>query len=232
MSRQLPATRITKMSPKPWSKMISVGTRESEQPRIATEGNCLEIKARRSKALFSGLVAQFIQKRAFPRCSSARTSCGDLAMAWACLSLACSRASSMENPCQPTIVGSSSIPMSSTFTFEPRLPADEEASAAVVPRPSLENALEALLGGSQGTPPSECSKASRTPSQRGPRMQDAPIATPDAAAAPIANPEANAMAAHLRGLPSPRTGKRCDATHRRAARPQPQRWGWTWMYRL
>jgi hypothetical protein len=30
--------RITKMSPRPWSKTISMGTRESEQPRIATAG--------------------------------------------------------------------------------------------------------------------------------------------------------------------------------------------------
>ena len=33
-------TRMTNMSPRPWSKTISIGTRESEQPRMATDGCC------------------------------------------------------------------------------------------------------------------------------------------------------------------------------------------------
>jgi len=33
-----PATRMTNRSPKPWSKTISTGTRESEHPRIAANG--------------------------------------------------------------------------------------------------------------------------------------------------------------------------------------------------
>src|SRR4051794_36859492 len=37
----LPATRMTKRSPSPWSKMISAGTRESEQPRMMAMGDWL-----------------------------------------------------------------------------------------------------------------------------------------------------------------------------------------------
>src|SRR4051812_30246132 len=36
----LPATRITNRSPSPWSKTISAGTRESEQPRMIANGCC------------------------------------------------------------------------------------------------------------------------------------------------------------------------------------------------
>ena len=36
----LPATRMTKRSPMPWSKTISAGTRESEQPRMMAKGCC------------------------------------------------------------------------------------------------------------------------------------------------------------------------------------------------
>mmetsp|Transcript_49155 Transcript_49155/g.149641 ORF Transcript_49155/g.149641 Transcript_49155/m.149641 type:complete len:256 (-) Transcript_49155:12-779(-) len=103
VARPLPATRMTKMSPSPWSKTISTGTRESEQPSTATAGNCLEINPRFSNALFSGRVALPIQNRALPRCSSASTSAGDRnddriarASQFCC-------ASSMENPCQPNI---------------------------------------------------------------------------------------------------------------------------------
>src|SRR5882672_788975 len=35
----LPATRITKRSPSPWSNTISAGTRESEQPRMMANGS-------------------------------------------------------------------------------------------------------------------------------------------------------------------------------------------------
>ena len=35
----LPATRMTNRSPSPWSKTISAGTRESEQPRIMANGS-------------------------------------------------------------------------------------------------------------------------------------------------------------------------------------------------
>src|SRR5437762_9379919 len=35
----LPATRITKRSPKPWPKTSSAGTRESEQPRMIANGS-------------------------------------------------------------------------------------------------------------------------------------------------------------------------------------------------
>jgi hypothetical protein len=34
-----PATRMTKRSPKPWSKTISAGTRESEHPRMMANGS-------------------------------------------------------------------------------------------------------------------------------------------------------------------------------------------------
>mmetsp|Transcript_21847 Transcript_21847/g.75112 ORF Transcript_21847/g.75112 Transcript_21847/m.75112 type:complete len:274 (+) Transcript_21847:660-1481(+) len=109
VSKQFPATRITKMSPKPWSKIISVGTRESEQPSTATEGNCFEIKALRSKALFSGLFARPVQKRVLPFCSSAKTSWGDRLMAWSWAWSACARDSSMEKPSHlNTLSGTSS----------------------------------------------------------------------------------------------------------------------------
>ena len=36
----LPATRITKRSPSPWSKISSAGTRASEQPRMMASGSC------------------------------------------------------------------------------------------------------------------------------------------------------------------------------------------------
>ena len=36
----LPATRMTNRSPSPWSKTISAGTRESEQPRMMANGSC------------------------------------------------------------------------------------------------------------------------------------------------------------------------------------------------
>ena len=35
----LPATRMTNRSPRPWSKTISAGTRESEQPRMTANGS-------------------------------------------------------------------------------------------------------------------------------------------------------------------------------------------------
>ena len=35
----LPATRMTNRSPSPWSKTISAGTRESEQPRMIAKGS-------------------------------------------------------------------------------------------------------------------------------------------------------------------------------------------------
>ena len=35
-----PATRTTNRSPKPWSKRISTGVRESEQPRMIANGRC------------------------------------------------------------------------------------------------------------------------------------------------------------------------------------------------
>ena len=37
----LPATRMTKRSPRPWSNTISAGTRESEQPRMTANGSWL-----------------------------------------------------------------------------------------------------------------------------------------------------------------------------------------------
>mmetsp|Transcript_114095 Transcript_114095/g.317434 ORF Transcript_114095/g.317434 Transcript_114095/m.317434 type:complete len:290 (-) Transcript_114095:3-872(-) len=98
VARQLPATRTTKMLPKPWSKMSSGGTRESAQLSTATVGNCFEMSARRSKAEASGRDALPIQKRALPRWSSASTSRGDIFSTWECASSARLRASSMEKP--------------------------------------------------------------------------------------------------------------------------------------
>ena len=37
----LPATRMTNRSLKPWPKIISVGTRASEQPTTTANGACL-----------------------------------------------------------------------------------------------------------------------------------------------------------------------------------------------
>jgi hypothetical protein len=36
----LPAMRVTNRSPNPWSNTISIGTRESAQPRNAAKGVC------------------------------------------------------------------------------------------------------------------------------------------------------------------------------------------------
>ncbi len=36
-----PAIRVTNRSPKPWSKTISIGTRESAQPKKAANGVCV-----------------------------------------------------------------------------------------------------------------------------------------------------------------------------------------------
>mmetsp|Transcript_52027 Transcript_52027/g.113665 ORF Transcript_52027/g.113665 Transcript_52027/m.113665 type:complete len:287 (+) Transcript_52027:678-1538(+) len=94
----LPAQRTTNMSPRCWSKTISVGTRESEQLRIAVCGNCLLISARRSKALLSGRVAWPIQKRVLPRWSDSSTSTGVCLRLASCPASASLRASSMEKP--------------------------------------------------------------------------------------------------------------------------------------
>jgi hypothetical protein len=42
-----PSTRMTKRSPKPWSKTNSAGTRESEQPRTIANGSCPATSAAR-----------------------------------------------------------------------------------------------------------------------------------------------------------------------------------------
>src|SRR3982074_3636637 len=47
----LPATRITKRSPSPWSKTISTGTRESEHPRMAANGSCPAVSSARRRGL-------------------------------------------------------------------------------------------------------------------------------------------------------------------------------------
>eukprot|EP00962_Isochrysis_galbana_P030155 scaffold9757_cov104-Isochrysis_galbana.AAC.1 len=49
-----PATRMPKTSPSARSKTISMGTRESEQPMMATFGYDCQISARRCMALISG----------------------------------------------------------------------------------------------------------------------------------------------------------------------------------
>ena len=43
----LPATRMTKRSPRPWSNTISAGTRESEQPRMIANGSWFGAVSRR-----------------------------------------------------------------------------------------------------------------------------------------------------------------------------------------
>jgi hypothetical protein len=43
----LPATRMTKRSPNPWSKTSSAGTRESEHPRMIAKGSCPATSAAR-----------------------------------------------------------------------------------------------------------------------------------------------------------------------------------------
>mmetsp|Transcript_82937 Transcript_82937/g.213700 ORF Transcript_82937/g.213700 Transcript_82937/m.213700 type:complete len:211 (-) Transcript_82937:39-671(-) len=101
MSKALPATRTTKRSPRPWSKTISTGTRESAQARIAVCGNCLLISARRSKALFSGRFALPIQKRALPRWRSSSTCFGVRLIFASCPWSASLRASSIVKPLKP-----------------------------------------------------------------------------------------------------------------------------------
>mmetsp|Transcript_44981 Transcript_44981/g.127234 ORF Transcript_44981/g.127234 Transcript_44981/m.127234 type:complete len:284 (-) Transcript_44981:7-858(-) len=101
VSRQLPATRITKMSPRLWSKTISMGTRESEQPSTAIVGHCFVMRARRSKAVFSCREPWPVQKRTFPFCSPARISAGERASASSCSLSARCRDSSIEKPSQP-----------------------------------------------------------------------------------------------------------------------------------
>mmetsp|Transcript_57809 Transcript_57809/g.126677 ORF Transcript_57809/g.126677 Transcript_57809/m.126677 type:complete len:221 (+) Transcript_57809:622-1284(+) len=98
LSKQFPATRTTNMSPRPWSKTISTGTRESEHPKTAVNGNCFEINALRSKALASGRWAAPIQNRAFPFWRADRTSSGFIRLAIICSVSAFSRASSMVKP--------------------------------------------------------------------------------------------------------------------------------------
>mmetsp|Transcript_22936 Transcript_22936/g.50701 ORF Transcript_22936/g.50701 Transcript_22936/m.50701 type:complete len:233 (+) Transcript_22936:631-1329(+) len=86
------------MSPRPWSKTISTGTRESAQPRTAARGDCFTIRARRSKALLSGRVAVFIQNRVFPRCKDSKISLGSIWLVVSANFMDLLKASSMEKP--------------------------------------------------------------------------------------------------------------------------------------
>ena len=51
ISRTFLETRIAKISPRPWSKISSMSTRESEHPSTATLGNCFTMSVRLSSAL-------------------------------------------------------------------------------------------------------------------------------------------------------------------------------------
>mmetsp|Transcript_22805 Transcript_22805/g.60071 ORF Transcript_22805/g.60071 Transcript_22805/m.60071 type:complete len:204 (-) Transcript_22805:408-1019(-) len=98
ISRRFPATRMTNIPPRPWSKTNSTGTRESEHPRTATFGNCFTMSARLWNAFSTSREGWPIQNRVLPRCKSASTSGGVLASASAADSSHCCRASSMEKP--------------------------------------------------------------------------------------------------------------------------------------
>src|SRR5262245_12244994 len=63
----LPATRMTKRSPRPWSKTISAGTRESEHPRMMAKGSWPAINSLRRVWLLSASVLTTSEaKRRFP----------------------------------------------------------------------------------------------------------------------------------------------------------------------
>mmetsp|Transcript_16696 Transcript_16696/g.48467 ORF Transcript_16696/g.48467 Transcript_16696/m.48467 type:complete len:283 (-) Transcript_16696:6-854(-) len=179
VSKALPATRTTKRSPKPWSKIISVGTRESEQPKIATEGNCFVIRVRRWKALASGRVAAPVQNLAFPRCKSCNTSRGVRAKARCCAPSAWSRASSMVKPSQAQARSTSEGP------WEGRLPVASEARRSfMLGRSSTAGA--ATRSSADGAFVRAAKRASW-------RLHEVPMATPDNAHAPNAKPPASAM---------------------------------------
>lgn len=86
VSRAVPATQMAKMSPELWSKTSSVGTRESEEPKMATTGDYFEITATRSRAACPR----------GPHTASARGPWPE--------SSACFRASSEKQPCQKVSV--------------------------------------------------------------------------------------------------------------------------------
>jgi hypothetical protein len=76
----LPATRMTKRSPRPWSKTISAGTRESEQPRIIAKGSCCWMRAaRRARFARDPIDATPATKRRLPSFNLRRASCGEIA---------------------------------------------------------------------------------------------------------------------------------------------------------
>src|ERR1700686_3805918 len=71
----LPATRMTKRSPKPWSKTISTGTRESEQPRMAANGSWLAANSRRrARPVIASRLPMSDTNRWLPSCKSASAS--------------------------------------------------------------------------------------------------------------------------------------------------------------
>ncbi|CPU63927.1 Uncharacterised protein [Mycobacteroides abscessus] len=76
VSTTCPAVRTTNMSPRPWSKMISAATRESEQPNRTVCGCCAADVSRRRSAPCDGCSGASATKRSFPVRSVAHASAG------------------------------------------------------------------------------------------------------------------------------------------------------------
>ncbi len=73
----LPATRTPNSWPRPWSKTSSGGTRESEQPTIAANGDCPSTSwARRAETLLCPFVLP-VTKRRLPSWSAFSAAAGD-----------------------------------------------------------------------------------------------------------------------------------------------------------
>src|SRR5262245_51515725 len=76
----LPATRMTKRSPKPWSKTNSMGTRESLQPRIVANGFCPVVSLLRQSLLAWPWMDSPATKRLLPSSNRCRASAASLGL--------------------------------------------------------------------------------------------------------------------------------------------------------
>jgi hypothetical protein len=71
-----PAVRITNRSPRPWSKMISAASRESEQPNSTANGRCPGASAARRPASWFGCTGAPATNRPVPASSCVSASTG------------------------------------------------------------------------------------------------------------------------------------------------------------
>ena len=76
VSSTCPAVRTTNTSPRPWSKMISAATRESEQPKTTANGCCATLSSARWSTPCDGCCISPRTNRSFPSRSADQASAG------------------------------------------------------------------------------------------------------------------------------------------------------------